>query len=907
MQTRKVIQICFRPCLLAPLFWTLILHAAARENTDCSGALEAAGRLRSKDLQSLRDARSRLEQISRSNSECVQVFLALLDIREISTEADQKRTLAEVALKFIRPTNRVAIENLIQKLDKSYPFQNRRIAAQVLGRIGKKADLALDRLLEVLKEDNDLLSQIVVPSLPRIASEGPRAEEVARELNGMLRRRSNPDLRSSIIVALGRIQSVNDKRATTEALNEIDRLLQIDPPSLAAIRAASNMGPAAEQVVPSLEGLLESKDYRSDAAEALGNIGFGARFSIRSLIQAFRDEDSEEDTQERQLRTIAEALGKIAQAVRNSEPIDTLDDLNAAHNALEGHWLLDVRKSDDQVKGAINDLKNRRRWEQLKRLLSSNPYIAAGISGYIFLYVFWLLVLRLRPLWLLRINDAIKFDMRIKASIVEISLPFRYAILVGFFNYHSRVLDAWVERHARAARESFKEITTVKSRRDYVPIPLVNDDRIIDIVEPGFLQEAFSRRKSCLLIYGEGGSGKTSLACKIAELAMLDDGRKRICKEHLILPVLMDQDLIPESAVGGKDSLLEFIRGQVTNLIDEPEPPSAELLRQLLLKKRILVVIDGLSEMSEYTTAKIQPGNPEFIINALIITSRTMEIDALRTVRKTAIRPLRIKGNQLSSFMDSYLIRRNKRELFGDEEFFDCCRRLSSIVGNRDITALIAKLFAEYMIGIKGQRASDGIPEHIPGLMLSYLNELNRRATHLRSYESIHRCARVLAWESLKRTHVPRTVKLSDLAEIVERNAITEDQIVFLEKDLGIIESTGLAKEQLRFTLDPLAEYLAALHLVERFYNKVLEYGVDEGFWPDFLQKADSMPGAPDSTREFLLAIRDCCLATVAEVKEESTGDVGDERQYRLHFIQQACNAVATELDKRGRKERVGR
>jgi hypothetical protein len=50
----------------------------------------------------------------------------------------------------------------------------------------------------------------------------------------------------------------------------------------------------------------------------------------------------------------------------------------------------------------------------------------------------------------------------------------------------------------------------------------------------------------------------------------------------------------------------------------------------------------------------------------------------------------------------------------------------------------------------------------------------------------------------------------------------------------------GADRASLRLTLDPLAEYLAALHLIENFGN-------DEGAWHNFLGRADSAPGAPEA------------------------------------------------------------
>jgi hypothetical protein len=83
--------------------------------------------------------------------------------------------------------------------------------------------------------------------------------------------------------------------------------------------------------------------------------------------------------------------------------------------------------------------------------------------------------------------------------------------------------------------------------------------------------------------------------------------------------------------------------------------------------------------MSEATRKAIRPELPDFCVNALVITSRTEE--TLGKVTKTTLKPLRIEGNRLSSFMEAYLTQRGKRDRFTDTEFFDACSRLSAMVG----------------------------------------------------------------------------------------------------------------------------------------------------------------------------------------------------------------------------------
>lgn len=82
--------------------------------------------------------------------------------------------------------------------------------------------------------------------------------------------------------------------------------------------------------------------------------------------------------------------------------------------------------------------------------------------------------------------------------------------------------------------------------------------------------------------------------------------------------------------------------------------------------------------------------------------------------------------------------------------------------------------------------------------------------------------------------------------------------LTYLERRLRLIRTVAPEETEVRFELDPLEEYLAALQAME------LCGGRDDQ-WRKFFQRADQMPGAPVQTRGFLLAVRDCCEAKGAD------------------------------------------
>ncbi|WP_156823735.1 hypothetical protein [Oscillatoria acuminata] len=98
-----------------------------------------------------------------------------------------------------------------------------------------------------------------------------------------------------------------------------------------------------------------------------------------------------------------------------------------------------------------------------------------------------------------------------------------------------------------------------------------------------------------------------------------------------------------------------------------------------------------------------------------------------------------------------------------------------------------------------------------------------------------------------------------------------DQRLRYLESKLRLLQTVGVAKENLRFALDPVAEYLAGLYLVDL-------YKTDSQQWQDFFKTADAQSGAPDAIKGFLLAVRDCYLAKIPGAKDSDfvPKEIGD-------------------------------
>ncbi|WP_339377840.1 HEAT repeat domain-containing protein [Calothrix sp. NIES-2100] len=687
--------------------------------------------------------------------------------------------------------------------------------------------------------------------------------------------------------------------ALTEALQDEDVQVR-----MYAVLALGEIGRPAKSAVPALMAALQDKEQyvRIYAASALRRIGTEAKVAVPSLINALKDSNP------RVRKNAALALGAMGteanSAVKVLIPLlddseyyvryavvkglgsilggyqDVADNLPSAKLAKvigDFEQVIQILESHKDNFTEVDNARIRRPLEALKAEKETRLFDVASawalkhklLLGLIIYVVFlpslWLILLQIKPLWLLQINNALKPYTDFSLPFLSINVPLRYVLFIGWFHFHPQVLDAWVDKYIESARSEFPKKDTVTSRSNYIPIPVVLDGNTLPQLTPENLRPTFEKQRSCLVICGEGGIGKTSLACQIANWSIEAQQDLRLC-EHLMLPVLLEDEF---RQVDGKLALIEAIRGQLRSLIDEPEPICEELLLKLLRKRRILVIVDRFSELNSATREALQPDSPEFPVNALVITSRLEE--KLGQVNKTIIKPLRIEANKLSSFMEAYLMQRGKRDLFTDQEFFDACTKLSLMVGQRNITVLLAKLYAEKLIANIASPniavQNGGVPETVPNLMLGYLNELNRYVMGEKLNDrTVHQDAKVIAWECLRENYQPGTAKREDLlAVLAALNPDNPDaRLDYLENSLHLIQTIGSAKDKIKFCLDPLAEYLAGLYLVDMYES-------NESKWRShFLKKADDLVknNHQDAIKGFLIAVVDCYLSQITNAKD---------------------------------------
>ena len=731
-------------------------------------------------------------------------------LKALQDKNAEVRSCAAVGFYEMGDKGKTAVPELAQALHDS----NKRVrfmVAQALGKMGPAAETAVPDLIEALKDIDRDVRSVTAQALEKI---GPGAKEAIPML----------------------IDALEDKEISIQAARALEAI------------AVGEMGDEAKGGIPKLMRALQSEDktIRRSAASVLGKMGPEGKAAIEALVEAL--DDSEEDVRNK----AAESLANISFALSNAWALDSVDLIKKAYLALHESPYPKVREQAELVKQSINYLELQW-WSRLINFIRSNPLIVFTVGTYVSLILITLGLLWLHPLWLLLINEALSSNAdKLPKKIGSIDMPLRYLLIIGFFHYHPRALDAWISKRVVAARKLFSQKPTVEERETHIATPVILNKESCPELNISALAPVFSKELSYLLIWGDGGAGKTSLACLLAKQAMSENEGDRLCKSHLMLPVLIEQGL--ELQVSDhEESLLKLIGVQLRLLTNEEEKISPELLRHLVRRRRILLIIDSLSEMNEASGSNILSGVMSLPVNACVFTSRTEE--QLNGLPMSTIKMLRIKGNKLATFMEIYLSSRGKRDLFEDEEFFEACRRLSLIVGDRDITALLAKLYAEQMIAEKEGTTDSDAPRNIPELMLSYLNDLCRDAgPDDPDIRLVHRVAKCIAWECLKKSLRPIPVQREDILSALGDKEAGKPLLTYLEERLKVIQTVGAGRDRIRFALDPLAEYLAGIHLVDK-------NGKDEQAWRNFIAQVDEQGGNFEDVKGFLLAVRDCCLA----------------------------------------------
>jgi photosystem II stability/assembly factor-like uncharacterized protein len=416
----------------------------------------------------------------------------------------------------------------------------------------------------------------------------------------------------------------------------------------------------------------------------------------------------------------------------------------------------------------------------------------------------------------------------------------------------SDVLDAWVSLRIETAMTAFRRIKSVADRGVYVPIPvtITSDSETTPVVEPKaqHFRAHLVHPYSVLEVVGPGGAGKSTLVFRLAKWAVADKPAERLL-EHRALPVLIEEDT---------DDLPHAVQRALIKMVG-PDEADADIIGGLLERQRILVIVDGVSERSIATQRQVEAAAGHRPIALLVISTRVPP--RLGPVRTARVQPERIEEATLVYFLTEYLRQTKSEQLFSGRPLLDLADRLLGLLERANRQVVITPLLITLFVQSAADHAKRGgtlnsLPLSVPEMFLEYLRRVNPQdptATHWMPDGVMLQCARVLGWCSLRDLYTPR-----DFRREAARQALQDADLWAEQRDPvsrlianGVLEERNIAgTPMLRFHLDPLAEYLAALYQIDYL-------GGDTREWGAWCEALSHLEGYPSRVRGFLVALLD--------------------------------------------------
>ncbi len=416
-------------------------------------------------------------------------------------------------------------------------------------------------------------------------------------------------------------------------------------------------------------------------------------------------------------------------------------------------------------------------------------------------------------------------------------------------------LDAWIERRAEQAEEALGRIESVNQRRVYIDLPVRvgkrEEGQQLSEPKQTDLRVLLERPCAVLAIIGEGGTGKSTLACQIAFWAIASDPKLRVAHYRLI-PVFIEDET--QDLVGSVTGLLRQMVG--------PEEIETDIVANLLRHKRLLVIVDGLSERSLPTQRHIESVHQTASVNAMVVTTRhPPDFGPTPTI---SLWPEKVTVETLFYFLTEYLRRTGADELFPGRQALQMGDRLLAAVegGSKRLVAtpLLIKLFVDQAIELRKRGEPLGhLPVSIAETMLEHLRRTNPQDSQTPNYVSndvIIQAARVLGRCSLGDDYVPRDFFQDAAQKALDEHGLRAGQANLIGRlaENGVIEERDRGGTKiLRFSLDTVAEYMTALYWLDRLRDNASE-------WQAWLAHLRSVDGYPDRIRGFVVALEDCVL-----------------------------------------------
>lgn len=696
------------------------------------------------------------------------------------------------------------------------------VRARILFYLHRHAPKALDGKYLMAKLGNDQPDPVRVAAIIGLATEEPMADRDPLPLTRLaLAPGVPPDVQSAAIGALATLGY--HKLAYLQSL-----LGHLDGQACLA------------------NGFLEGPPAAS--LEAIGDAELDAIDVLKLLALRIVDEATASCRQ-----PIQRAFRQIATSAGDNDRVSALPILvDALKTVPERVWSIEDR---EPVSHAIHQLENARdakaswpvlafaREHVVPTLVAAYIVLALGVA---FVLLTWW------PLTLPAMSRGLeKLDLEL--PIVKKVLPLGTVIastltIVTLFRNHRRVLDAWVAAHLDQVAQRFNAIPSVLARTPHVLAPAVVNRSSFDQLDCATVASHAQARRTVLVIDGDGGTGKSSLAFQIARWSLTQNG----VFPWSALPVLIDYDLPPTGEKStARAVLLGEVCKQLRELVGAALPPDS-FLEQLVERRRILVIVDRLSELSAETTGRLVEGLQALADLAVVVTTRSG--DKLAALRPIAIRPETLHGPALSKFVAGYL-RAQQVEKPDDPAIAaalpianEVSADLERLAGTRGITALLATIYLDDRLD-----TATKAPTQLAELFARYIDRIHGGAAHPYTRDQTHAMLRTVAQLCIAPGHPLRPANVTDVEAALEDQGSAK--LAFLRDTLRLVQVGGIGRNELRFTLDPLAEQLSAHQIFAKTTKGDDRW--DLARWGPVLQELQTTLAEHSTLRSYITALLD--------------------------------------------------
>jgi urea transport system substrate-binding protein len=501
-----------------------------------------------------------------------------------------------------------------------------------------------------------------------------------------------------------------------------------------------------------------------------------------------------------------------------------------------------------------------------------------------------LIVLAVSPASLIDILRNLSHTNSVRLRLWKVEFNLFDALTPSWFKNSRRALRAWTQIRLDAYRDAFARTGTVQMRQKHVTLPAIFPGKI-DAIEPSpeEVRRLVQGGQLKLHIVGEGGTGKTSLACLIGRWAMSNDSNERLGlssrrgrEREGVIAVMLEPG---EPLVPTVDGFLAALQRKLS--INGQSIPMW-MIKNLIYHKLVFVIIDDVFEIDGITPDVLT--SPELNGLWLIATSR-IELPA-GMGDWCVIRPQKLRGRILTEFFVNYAKISGYADKVGDDDIETYVTQFKQLLGasesRQETVVYFACLFLDYALEQQAQLGSEydvdlgrRRPRSVPELVENFVDNTCRHAAMRNKLNRVEvvGLVRKAAYMAIVECYRPGLLALSDLVK--ESARLKEElgipSVVDIEKvllDSGLIERP--TAYHLRFKIDLVHEYCAVLDMRDRAAactTHQQSYGLWKK-WIDNIRVADPQP----QTSGLLKAIYECLRSdrVAAEVPGNLLSSVAD-------------------------------